>query len=134
MPAAHQPYFTDLLFVYGTLMQAFDNLYARRLRTESRFVGVGLLPGTLYRVTWYPGAVPDAQASTFIHGEVYQLYAPSETLYFLDKYEDIGDNETGLYVRKQVPIQVGAATLICWLYAYNQSVAKLVPIEGGRFK
>ncbi|TAE31034.1 MAG: gamma-glutamylcyclotransferase [Cytophagales bacterium] len=133
MPAAHQPAITDLLFVYGTLMQGFDNPYARTLNEQSHFVGAGSLPGSLYRVDWYPGAVPDASASTRIYGEVYQLYNSAEILRFLDDYEEVRPDGTGLYVRKALPVQVGPNQLICWTYVYNQSVANLVMIEGGRW-
>lgn len=138
MPAAHQPPITDFLFVYGTLMRAFNNPYARQLRRESRFVGLGHLPGQLFRVSWFPGAVPDSAATTFIHGEVYQLYNPIETLRVLDEYEDTAPetpdrNESGLYIRQLLPVHMGDELLTCWIYTYNASTANLVPIEGGRF-
>ena len=133
MSATHQPPVTDLLFVYGTLMQGFTNPYARQLRRESRFVGLGHLPGHLYRVSWFPGAVPDPTAITLIHGEVYQLHNPTETLRVLDEYEDTAADGSGIYIRKALPVHVGDESLTCWIYTYNASTANLVPIEGGRF-
>jgi gamma-glutamylcyclotransferase (GGCT)/AIG2-like uncharacterized protein YtfP len=133
MPASDQRPITNLLFVYGTLMQAFDNPYARQLRTESWFVGPGHLPGILYRVSWFPGAVPDSSARSLIHGEVYKLKNPEEMLLVLDDYEDVGDNETGLYVRRQLPVQVGDRALNCWLYVYNESTDGLMVVEEGKF-
>ncbi len=135
MPAAHQPPITDLLFVYGTLMQGYTNLYAQQLRRESQFVGCGHLPGQLFRVSWFPGAVPDSAAvTTLIHGEVYQLNTPIETLRILDEYEDVAANSSGIYVRKALPVQVGKELLTCWIYTYNASTENLVPVEGGRWK
>lgn len=133
MPAAHQPPPTDLLFVYGTLMQAFTNPYAQQLHQQSRFVGCGHLTGHLYRVSWFPGAVPDPMATTLIHGEVYQLHNPTETLLVLDDYEDTAPDEFGLYIRKALPIQVGKQLLTCWIYTYNASTENMVQIESGRF-
>lgn len=133
MPVSDPLSITNLLFVYGTLMRAFDNRYARQLRAESWFVGPGHLPGVLYRVSWFPGAVPDSSAQSLIHGEVYKLKNPEEMLLVLDDYEDVGDNETGLYSRQQLPVQVGSKTLTCWVYVYNESTDSLVVVEEGRF-
>ena len=133
MPAAHQEPIADLLFVYGTLMQAYTNTYAQNLRQQSRFVGYGHLPGVLYRVSWFPAAVPDPTATRFIHGEVYQLHNPTETLRVLDEYEDTAPDDSGLYTRRLLSVQVGDELLICWIYTYNASTANLVLIEGGRW-
>ncbi len=133
MLAAHPHPITDLLFVYGTLMQGFHNPYARQLRQQSRFIGFGHLPGLLYRIDWFPGAVPDAAATSLIHGEVYQLKTPTETLRILDEYEDVAADGSGIYIRKALPVQVGEESLMCWIYTYNTSTESLVPIEGGRW-
>ncbi|MCY7357467.1 MAG: gamma-glutamylcyclotransferase [Rudanella sp.] len=133
MPATHQPLPTDFLFVYGTLMQQFANPYARQLRQQSRFVDCGHLPGQLFRVSWFPGAVPDPTATTFIHGEIYQLHNPTEALPVLDEYEDTAVDGSGIYIRKALSVHVGSESLMCWIYTYNASTANLVLIEGGRF-
>lgn len=124
---------TDLLFVYGTLMQGFTNPYARQLHQQSRFVGTGHLPGKLYRISWFPGAVPAPTAKSLIHGEVYQLLNPTETLLKLDEYEDVAADGSGIYVRRALPVLVADQILTCWIYTYNASTAKLVPIESGRW-
>lgn len=133
MPAAHQPPITDLLFVYGTLMQGYTNPYAQQLHRESRFVGCGHMPGQLFRVSWFPGAVPDPTALTLIHGEVYQLHNPTETLRVLDEYEDTAADGSGIYIRKALPVLMGEQVLICWIYTYNALTESLVLVEDGRF-
>jgi len=133
MLAIHQQPVTDLLFVYGTLMQGFLNPYARQLHQQSRFVGFGHLPGKLYRISWFPGAVPDPKATSRIYGEVYQLQTPTETLPVLDEYEDLAADGSGIYIRRALPVLVADQLLTCWIYTYNASTAKLVPIVSGRW-
>ncbi|KAB7732008.1 gamma-glutamylcyclotransferase [Rudanella paleaurantiibacter] len=134
MQNPHQPPTPEYVFVYGTLMQGFDNAYARRLHAQSQLVGRGCLPGWLFRVSWFPGAVPDPAAPTSIWGEVYQLHNPTDTLSFLDEYEDVAPDGTGLYIRQQQSVWVGEQRLTCWMYTYNESTAKLVPIHSGDWR
>ncbi|OJV21301.1 MAG: hypothetical protein BGO21_10565 [Dyadobacter sp. 50-39] len=123
------------LFTYGTLMQGFDNPYARKLRLSSNYIGKGCFNGKLFRVEWYPGAhyVPDAP--TYVHGEIYQLHS-LEILNELDEYEDVMEDEAaGLYVRKVVPVRCGQEVVMdCWAYLYNRPVSDLPLIADGYFK
>ena len=54
----------------------------------------------------------------------------------LDDYEDVFEDEKiSLYLRKTIPITTeNEASIDCWVYLYNQSVAGLPLIEDGRFK
>ncbi|WP_342084721.1 gamma-glutamylcyclotransferase family protein [Dyadobacter sp. OTU695] len=123
------------LFTYGTLMQGFDNPYARKLRLSSNYIGKGHFNGKLFRVEWYPGALYEPDAPTMVYGEIYHLNAP-EILEELDEYEDVLENEeASLYVRKVVPVRNSQEMVIpCWVYLYNKPVSDLPLIEDGCFK
>lgn len=124
---------TDLLFVYGTLMQQAANPFSEHLRQHSRYIGRGSFPGQLYLVSWYPGAVSDPAALTNVCGEVFQLLQPDLTLPLLDEYEDTA-GDTGEFVRKPVTVSVVGQQKRCWVYLYNFSVEKLVHIPTGDFR
>lgn len=123
------------LFTYGTLMQGFDNPYARKLRLSSNYIGEGYFNGKLFRVEWYPGALYEPHAPTLVHGEIYQLNS-LDVLKELDEYEDVLEDEAAsLYVRKVVPVRHSQEVVIdCWAYLYNQPVSDLPLIEDGYFK
>lgn len=125
---------SDYLFVYGTLMSAYDGPYARLLRQHAELLGEAWCRGSLHRVSYYPGLVP--QGSGVVWGEVYRL-KPSmseQLLSRLDAYEGI-DNATlkgDEYVRNLVDIEMGTDTLRAWTYIYVGE-AHGPPIIGGRF-
>jgi gamma-glutamylcyclotransferase (GGCT)/AIG2-like uncharacterized protein YtfP len=123
------------LFTYGTLMQGFDNPYARKLRLSSNYIGKGYFNGKLYRVEWYPGAVFEPVSPTYVHGEIYQLASP-DILKELDEYEDVLEDEAAsLYVRKVVPVRNSREEVVpCWVYLYNKPVDDLPLIQDGYFK
>ena len=74
MPVRSETPDAALLFVYGTLRPKARNEYAVYLRQRSTFVGTGQLPGRLYRIDWFPGAVYDSAAPTVVIGDVLQLH------------------------------------------------------------
>jgi|SRR5580704_10310251 gamma-glutamylcyclotransferase (GGCT)/AIG2-like uncharacterized protein YtfP len=75
----------DLLFVYGTLRSEFNNPFARMLRKDATLVGGATVPGSIYRVSEYPGFRPEPAG--VVHGELYRLSQPAATLKALDDYE-----------------------------------------------
>ena len=123
------------LFVYGTLMQGFDNSFAARLHANATYVGEGFFSGTLYRVSWYPGAVYEPESLTRIYGEIYQLHDFQSLVPKLDDYEDVKEKEEdSLYVRRQVPVRTGNGSIfVCWTYLYNQSLEKATLLTSGKF-
>ena len=123
------------LFVYGTLMRRFDNPFAARLHANATYVGEGFFSGTLYRVSWYPGAVYEPESLTRIYGEIYQLHDFQSLIPELDDYEDVKEKEEdSLYVRRQVPVHTGNGSIfVCWTYLYNQSLEKATLLTSGKF-
>lgn len=124
------------LFTYGTLMRGFNNPFAERLHNNAVFEGTGHFPGLLYLISWYPGAIFDADSPSKVHGEIYRLSSLEALIVELDDYEDVFEDEnSSLYLRKTVAItREDGETIDCWVYLYNQPVSGLPLIEEGCFK
>lgn len=127
---------SDFLFTYGTLMQGFENPFAQKLRLLSTFEGQGSFPGSLFKISWYPGAVHAEHSDNRVYGEVYRLTRSAELLAELDEYEDVFEDEAqSLYLRRIIPIQMRHGPVVpSWVYLYNQSVTDLKKIENGDFR
>lgn len=125
----------EYLFVYGSLMNDIDSKIARFLKANSSFLGEATMPGHLYDLGRYPGAVFDAQADSSVVGHVFQLADAEAVLPVLDRYEGVHPHqpELGEYRRAQVPVQMGETQLDCWTYLYNFTTEKLSPIPGGNY-
>ena len=80
---------TDLLFVYGTLMNNIQSNIAGYLHQNSDFVGEGSLQGRLYDLGNYPGAIYDMQADSRVYGHMFRIFDPENMLKRLDFYEGI---------------------------------------------
>jgi gamma-glutamylcyclotransferase (GGCT)/AIG2-like uncharacterized protein YtfP len=96
--------FLSHLFVYGTLRRGSENQFARLLAERGHFVGVARVPGRLYDLGRYPGAMPSNQPNEWIHGEVFSVDA--ELLAALDEYE-------GPEFERAIVPAIG-----CWIYWY----------------
>ncbi len=92
------------LFVYGTLRRGSENQFARQLAEQGRFIGVARVPGRLYNLGSYPGAVASDQPDEWIRGEIFSV--DSVLLAALDEYEGAE------FERAIVP------TIGCWIYWY----------------
>jgi gamma-glutamylcyclotransferase (GGCT)/AIG2-like uncharacterized protein YtfP len=75
------------LFVYGTLRRSSRNKFARLLQAHAAFLGAARISGRLHRLGKYPGAVPSNAPGEWVHGEVFHLHHPAQTLHALDHYE-----------------------------------------------
>ncbi|SDK29497.1 Uncharacterized conserved protein YtfP, gamma-glutamylcyclotransferase (GGCT)/AIG2-like family [Catalinimonas alkaloidigena] len=129
----------NYLFVYGTLMRGFDNPNAQLLHKTGRYVSAAWMPGRLFRVEWYPGALYEPTCDGKVHGEVYALEEPLALFAQLDVYEGIGDTfpQPWEYVRTQVPVQREAVAdnpILAWTYLYNHPVERLTPLPSGDFR
>ena len=72
------------LFVYGTL-QLGQPLHHELVRARAEFVGWARMPGRLYDLGRYPGAL--AAGDQVIPGELYRLPEPEPALRHLDTVE-----------------------------------------------
>lgn len=127
---------TEFLFTYGTLMHGFSNPFAQRLHSLSTWEGAGTFPGSLYKISWYPGAIYDENADSQVYGEIYRLEEKEILLKELDEYEDVLEDEIqSLYLRKIIPVRIQNGSLLsCWVYLYNQDLSSLQKIESGNFR
>lgn len=129
------------LFVYGTLMSPFQNEMARHFHQHADLEGEARMPGLLYRVTWYPGAVviphePSPNSNQWVYGELWEL---KEDALFdtLDRYEECSaqdaiphEYQRALQAIELIHLQ---RTLDAWVYLYQRPVIALDHITTGRF-
>jgi gamma-glutamylcyclotransferase (GGCT)/AIG2-like uncharacterized protein YtfP len=125
----------DKLFVYGTLLKQSGNMMAAYLKSKTEFISDALLPGLLYKVDFYPGALYQPDAAQMVLGELYHLTDVDRALEVLDTYEDYHAEspEGSLFVREVVEVFAGEETHRCWAYLYNLPVDNLRLISSGDF-
>ncbi len=87
------------IFVYGTLKRGYSN---HRELSDQEFIGLArTIPGfRLVDIGGYPGLVACPNDLQGVTGELWAVDAPA--LVRLDQFESV---DTGLYVRKPVPLQ-----------------------------
>jgi len=91
-----------LLFVYGTLKRGGTLHHELE---SARFLGLAKIQGELFHIkgkSW-PGAFL-SESQSHIHGELYKLQKPLETLKRLDFVEGCTE---GLFTRKLVDVRQG---------------------------
>lgn len=125
------------LFVYGSLRKNRAGRTHPFLANRSRFIGNASIPGKLYRVRNYPGAVPDAiDSRNRVSGEVYQLLQPEKLLPILDDYEECTPRFPPPHEYQRVLNTVTLADnreLNCWVYLYRKPTIRLQRIESGDY-
>jgi gamma-glutamylcyclotransferase (GGCT)/AIG2-like uncharacterized protein YtfP len=112
----------DYLFVYGTLQPSFVNPFAHFLRQNSQFAGVATIPGLLFDLGSYPGAIYLPNAATLVQGTLYNISArKSAVLNYLDEYEGIGYDYAlpHEYIRTVIPARLPSSQIDCWAYLFN---------------
>ncbi|MGH9835922.1 MAG: aminotransferase class III-fold pyridoxal phosphate-dependent enzyme, partial [Blastocatellia bacterium] len=130
---------SERFFVYGTLrppLVALTPLELKESIGQWRKVGDGFVPGRLYDLGAYPGAVLDFGSETRIIGEVFQLPDDGATLAALDLYEgfDPDDFSASLFVRRKCEVTLEDGSRIeCWIYVYNRRVALSTIIPNGDY-
>ena len=120
-----------LLFVYGTLKRR-GALHHELTTLQARFLGLAKIQAELFHIkgkSW-PGAFP-ATANEYVHGELYKMLKPSETLKRLDEVENC---KHGLFRRELVDAWSGGRKLKAWVYFYNHEHRKSSRIAGGNFR
>ena len=127
---------TDHLFLYGTLLPAVVGPPCRDHVARLRPVGRGWVPGRLYNLGWYPGAVLDPSAATRVHGEVFALPDDPTLLAALDVYEGFDANNPAgswfLRIRHPITLDSGGE-VACWLYVCPREPAEAPQIACGDY-
>ena len=115
------------VFVYGTLRCGGRNDIAR-YRPEPRFIGEASIAGTLFDLGAYPGVV--LGGAQRVKGEVYAIEPAVETA--LDVLEEVADDDSGEYIKRQVRVEVNGQWFECLVYEIHPTrIAGLEVIESG---
>lgn len=125
---------TNLLFVYGTLLQP-ANPYARYLTEHCSYISPGKVKGVLYDIGEYPGMTLNDKANCFVYGTIYKMYEPVTILQVIDEYEGVGpgEDQPNLYSRVSMAIETPRGIRDACVYLYNLPVNGLELIPSGNY-
>lgn len=127
----------DRLFVYGTLRRARDGSLHPLLINQVELIDSAYLPGKLYLVGSYPGAVlTPAYSGAIVHGEIYRLLRPHWLLRQLDEYEECSAffPKPHEYSREQAMVSLpDNRRLHAWFYNYQRDTGGLPQIKTGDY-
>lgn len=123
---------TEHLFVYGSLRCETAGSLHPLLSTDTEYCCAAQLPGKLYEIDGYPGAVTSPLADTTIHGELYRLHHPQRLLQRLDVYEECSAHFPQPYEYRRSVETVTTAegkAIKAWIYVYNHDLSgrRLIP-------
>lgn len=129
---------SNLLFVYGTLMQGMGNPFSEQLSRTSEFLCPATVQGRLYDVRGeYPCAVVSSDPRELIHGELYRFNDPTTLFQALDPYEDCfpEDANRSLFVRTIASVTTQSKEeLSAWIYFWNSPLDGLSRIPSGNYR
>lgn len=134
MPKSSDP--ISHLFVYGTLRAASNHAMSKILERLASRIGPGKVPGVLYDIGRYPGAVRSPGTRAFVRGEVYALREPDRALKILDRYEGWDEKKprSGEFKRSRVLVDLGDGKKVrAWIYLYNRPTSGLPRIASGDY-
>ncbi len=127
---------SEFLFAYGTLQPGLAPEQVADVVCELVNVGKGSVPGTLYDLGSFPGAVLESNSSRRISGMVYRLPVGADILPRFDEYEEHYPEspEASQFIRTLCSVQLTDGRILeCWVYEYNGS-RDLAPIlESGAY-
>ena len=128
---------SNYLFVYGTLQPGCAPAGIAHVAAKLRVVGEGSVRAVLYDLGGYPGAVPDANATSQISGTVLELPEDESILRQHDEYEGFDPQapEQCEFVRELLLVEMATGGAIeCWFYRYNCRPDSARAIEGGEWR
>ena len=122
------------LFAYGTL-RADRQPPTRSLLTGATLLGFGETKGTLYDLREYPGMADPLTATDRVHGQVYLLARPHQTLASVDRYEGCSTSDhPPLFTRRIVLVKMESGrSLKAWAYFYQSSLEGATRIASGDY-
>lgn len=124
------------LFVYGSLRREAAHPMHELLAEKTDFISEAVFQGQLFRISWYPGAIPSRFARHRVKGEVYAIHQPEQLLLLLDEYEGCGSafTEPTEYKRQQKTVLLTSGeSLSAWVYLYQYPTSGLQEIHSGDF-
>jgi len=126
----------EFIFVYGTLRKQKASNMHHLLADYCEYFSDGVMPGKLYQVCGYPGAIESGDANDKVFGELYKIHNQKLVLARLDEYEECSDRfpMPREYIRKPISIELsGGGSVVAWVYLYNHEVSKLQQIISGDY-
>lgn len=132
------PTSNDLLFVYGTLRQAFRHPMSEVLASFSVAAGDGHIYGDLYDLGSFPGVVLSTNCQNCVFGELRAINPDQvETAWqALDDYEECTPTFPGphLYERRNVRVTLADGTEVeAWAYILQTLHPGAIAIPGGDY-
>lgn len=127
---------TEFIFVYGTLRKQIASSKYQLLANHCEYFSAGVMPGKLYEVCGYPGAIESTDANHKVFGELYKILDQQPLLERLDGYEECSDRFPlpHEYSRKRCSIElVSGGSVVAWVYLYNHDVSTLQQIISGDY-
>jgi len=127
---------SEYLFVYGTLNPHLAPNDVRDVVMQLRPLGEGTMPGILYDLGDYPGAVFDKSTPHRVRGRIFELPSGEALLKKLDAYEEFNpqDAANSLFVRERHAIKLdNESELSCWVYLYNRATENAASITSGNY-
>jgi gamma-glutamylcyclotransferase (GGCT)/AIG2-like uncharacterized protein YtfP len=116
------------VFVYGTLrageINDISEAAARHDIAEPTLIGTATVRGHLFDFGAYPGLVLDEVGSP-VRGDVYEI--DPDLVAVLDEIEEVYPGVEGLFVAREVMVEVDGAAMACLLYPVTKSAVKGLP-------
>lgn len=115
------------LFVYGTLRRNETPPEVTGLMGSLELVGAGSVPGHIFDLGEYPGAIFDPTSTSRVRGEIYKLPKSPQFLRKLDSYEEFDPNSPrqSLFIRVNTAVETNnGERLNCWAYRINSNRLK----------
>lgn len=129
---------SNYLFVYGTLRQAYlatTPVFAV-VTAYCQHYGLARMPGKLYEVNGYPGAVDAIMAGDWVQGEVYGVLQEDQVFFQLDTYEECSPAFPQPHEYQRVQRWVTLANgqrVTAWVYLYQDSLTNRQYIPSGDY-
>lgn len=116
------------VFVYGTLrageVNDISEAAARHDIAEPTLLGTATVSGHLFDFGAYPGLVPD-DAGQPVRGDVYEI--DPELVAVLDGIEEVYPGVEGLFVAREVTVDVDGEAFACRYYPVTKGAVKGLP-------
>jgi gamma-glutamylcyclotransferase (GGCT)/AIG2-like uncharacterized protein YtfP len=125
----------EYLFSYGTLQPELAPAEIVSLVRQLRPIGRASMPGLLYDLGDYPGAVFE-ETMLKVWGQVFELPEDPSVLRQLDEYEEFnpGEIERSQFLRTQSNAILDNGRVIkAWVYIYNRDPGSAPRIANGIF-
>lgn len=111
----------NYLFVYGTLLEQYNNEYSKLLQQNSSLIGSGYIYATKYDLGEYPGIKLDPSKTNKTFGKLCLLNTNATTIFeALDFYEgyDPNNRSESLFTREKTIVYLNNTQLETWVYEY----------------